>query len=157
MEGGKAETQGTIGLGSQNNVMIQGTWFLMGCFWIILRCSSALFLSTLADGALTLGWAKMQTTTVWPQPSWASSCFQSFTGCWNTDILPNNFNSAKSVSSGKVSISSIHWFVCVINIYGGRQVPRTVHRETIQARLFCKKLRAREGQRYVNRKSNQVF
>lgn len=65
-------------------------------------------------------------------PSWAGSCFQSFTGCWNTNILPNNFSFAKSTSGGKVSASSLHLSIYVINIYGRWHELRSVHRKTLQ-------------------------
>lgn len=77
------------------------------------------------------------------QSSWVSSCFQSFMGSWNANILPNNFNFAKSISGGRVPASSFHWSIHVINMDGRLHGPRTVHTETLQTSPSWTKLRAR--------------
>ena len=119
----------------QPNVVVQGTRLPGLCLDHPQMLVCAFSLDRSVQLWRWLSWnANIHSFGIFP-PSWAGSCFQSFTGCWNTNILPNNFSFAKSTSGGKVSVSSLHLSIYVINIYGRWHELRTVHRKTLQKEI----------------------
>lgn len=65
LNGGKAETQNAIGLEFQPRVEVWGTWLPTGCLDRSQGQVCVFSLDSCQCATLTLGWAKMQTATVW--------------------------------------------------------------------------------------------